>query len=215
MFGAIETVDAISEYSGTHRITIPSTVDDRMSTTYFKRFRMEIALDDQLPGPIAAPEGYELLAWDASLLDMHAKTKFLSFSNEIDAHVFPCFGELSGCRRLMRDISDKAGFMPEATWLAVSRGVDGSDEEYCGTIQGIRQTGGIGSIQNIGIVEGHRGRGLGTCLLFKALDGFRRAGLDRASLEVTAENEAAIRLYRRHGFHIAKTVYKAVEMSFV
>ena len=43
-------------------------------------------------------------------------------------------------------------------------------------------------------------------------DGFRRAGLERASLEVTAENDDAIRLYRRYGFEIVKTVYKAVEM---
>lgn len=173
---------------------------------------MEIDLVAHPPRKRPTPDGCQLLPWSSSLLDLHAQTKHNSFRDEIDVHVFPCFGELAGCRRLMRDISNKPGFMPEATWLAVYQEDDNADKQYCGTIQGIRQNSSIGSIQNLGIVEGHRDRGLGTCLLFQALDGFRRAGLERASLEVTAENTDAIRLYHRYGFEIVKTVYKAVEM---
>jgi hypothetical protein len=44
------------------------------------------------------------------------------------------------------------------------------------------------------------------------LRGFRQAGLRRAYLEVTAQNEGAIRLYRRLGFVKVRTVYKAVEI---
>jgi hypothetical protein len=43
------------------------------------------------------------------------------------------------------------------------------------------------------------------------LGGFRQAGISRVYLEVTAQNEGAIRLYRRLGFVTVKTVYKAVE----
>jgi ribosomal protein S18 acetylase RimI-like enzyme len=46
----------------------------------------------------------------------------------------------------------------------------------------------------------------------KALDGFRREGLPRCFLEVTAQNESAIRLYQRLGFVTSRTVYKAVEI---
>jgi ribosomal protein S18 acetylase RimI-like enzyme len=46
----------------------------------------------------------------------------------------------------------------------------------------------------------------------KSLAGFQEAGLRRAFLEVTAQNEGAIRLYRRLGFFKARTVYKAVEL---
>jgi ribosomal protein S18 acetylase RimI-like enzyme len=77
-------------------------------------------------------------------------------------------------------------------------------------VQGIRERGGFGSIQNLGILSGWRGRGLGEALLLQALHGFRRIGLARAQLEVTAQNETAIRLYRRLGFRRAKTLYKAV-----
>jgi len=72
---------------------------------------------------------------------------------------------------------------------------------------------GMGGIQNLGVAPLYRGRGLGSALLLQALQGFRRAGLGRAFLEVTAQNEGAVRLYRRMGFRCRKTVYKAVETS--
>ena len=48
-------------------------------------------------------------------------------------------------------------------------------------------------------------------MLFHCLQGFRQAGVNRVYLEVTAQNEGALRLYRRVGFVTAKVVYKAVE----
>jgi ribosomal protein S18 acetylase RimI-like enzyme len=70
--------------------------------------------------------------------------------------------------------------------------------------------GPIGAIQNLGVVPEHRGRGLGRALVHQALIGFRDSGLDRAYLEVTAENQGAVVLYRSLGFRRAKTLYKAV-----
>jgi hypothetical protein len=156
------------------------------------------------------PVGYHLAAWDPGLLPAHAESKYLSFRTEIDANVFPCLGEYDGCVRLMQEISRKDGFLPEATWLAIN---DEGPGEFCGTVQGIRDRSGLGAIQNLGIVPEHRGRGLGSALMMKALNGFRRAGLRRAYLEVTAQNDGAIKLYRRLGFAKARTVYKAIEVS--
>ena len=56
--------------------------------------------------------------------------------------------------------------------------------------------GPIGAIQNLGVVPEYRGQGLGRALVRQALEGFYQAGLRRAYLEVTAENSAAVRLYR-------------------
>ena len=50
--------------------------------------------------------------------------------------------------------------------------------------------------------------------MLRALGGFRRAGVARVTLEVTAQNEAAIGLYRRLGFSPFKTVYKVVETAY-
>ena len=77
-------------------------------------------------------------------------------------------------------------------------------------MQGVRERKGMGAIQNLGIITRHRGQGLGEALLLRSLNGFRRWGLGQAMLEVTAQNDTAIRLYRRVGFRRAKTVYKAV-----
>ena len=51
-------------------------------------------------------------------------------------------------------------------------------------------------------------------LLLKSLQGFQAAGLRRTFLEVTAQNDGAIRLYQRLGFAKARTVYKAVEVAY-
>jgi len=184
-----------------------------MGLTYFKRFRMELDLLPGLPKPVVPP-GYELLAWTPDFLSAHAEAKYRSFRDEIDANVFPCLGDAGGCYRLMTEISQKPGFLPEATWLAAWHGHNGDAVEYCGTVQGIRERTGTGAIQNLGIVPGHRDRGLGSCLLRAALHGFRRAGLSYVQLEVTAENTGAIRLYHRMGFSIVKTVFKVAEVAY-
>jgi ribosomal protein S18 acetylase RimI-like enzyme len=114
----------------------------------------------------------------------------------------------------MREIVRKDGFLAEATWLAAYVDPYTGETEYCGTVQGIRDRNGLGAIQNLGIIPERRDRRLGSLLMLKALDGFRRAGLHGAFLEVTAQNEGAIRLYRRLGFWKAKTVYKAVEVAY-
>jgi hypothetical protein len=172
---------------------------------YFKRYRMEIDLNG-LP-PAELPTGYSFLGWHTSLLDAHAEALYASFFHGVDTLVFPSLGDSAGCRFLMTEISRRPGFEPWATWLLMH------EDHHVGTIQGIRERSGLGAIQNIGIVWPHRGRGLGTALILQALHGFRLSGLGRAFLEVTAENDPAVRVYRRLGFRRRKTLYKAVECA--
>lgn len=174
-----------------------------MAITYYKRFRMEVDLD-LLGRPSALPRPFRWVPWDEHLLTAHADVKFDCFRDELDAHVFPCLGERQGCLRLMREIRRKPGFLPQATWL-----IDGPDG-YCATIQGVADRSLFGAIQNVGVVPEYRNMGLGRALVRKALDGFAAAGLRKAYLEVTAENDGAVRLYRTIGFRKAKTLYKAV-----
>jgi ribosomal protein S18 acetylase RimI-like enzyme len=182
-----------------------------MGLTYFKRYRMEIDLTARTPAAPPLAPGYRLMPWHDSLLAAHAEAKYYSFRLEIDANVFPCLGDLEGCQRLMREIQQKDGFLPEATWLMAWDASGREDVRYCGTIQGICDRSGYGAIQNLGVTPEHRERGVGASLLVAALAGFRRAGLRRAYLEVTAQNDGAIRLYRRLGFRKIRTVYKTAE----
>ncbi|MFV1964611.1 MAG: GNAT family N-acetyltransferase [Pirellulaceae bacterium] len=182
--------------------------------TYFKRYRMEISLKGCLFQPPRLSDRYMLIPWSDEVLDAHAEAKFHSFCFEIDANVFPCLGDREGCLRLMREITRREGFLTNATWLLAVRDVQGRYVDYCGTVQGVRDSKHYGAIQNLGITPTHRGKGLGTALLHRALCGFREVGLPRAYLEVTAQNSAAIRLYHRLGFRRIKTVYKAVEVAY-
>lgn len=182
-----------------------------MHWSYFKRFRMEIDLTGvELPQP-SPPPGFRFVPWSWELVEAHAWVKHASFRHEIDANVFSCFLEFERCLQLMREIASRSGFLPEATWLVAAED-DRGKADYCGTIQGVYLAERrLGAIQNVGVVPSHRGRGLGTALLFQCLRGFQQAGAARAYLEVTAENEGAIRLYKRSGFRITKTVYKVVD----
>jgi hypothetical protein len=185
-----------------------------MGLTYFKRFRMEIDLRAPLRFAPKLPSGYRFVPWNPGLLEVHADTKYRSFRMEVDANVFPCLGDADGCLRLMGEIASKDGFLPQATWLVAHDPGNRKPSDYCATIQGISNREGIGAIQNLGVTPEHRGSGLGSAVLIQALAGFRQSGLSRAYLEVTAQNDAAIRLYRRLGFRRARTVYKAVEVAY-
>lgn len=185
-----------------------------MDLVYFKRFRMEINLAGRNLAPTPMSPGYYLLPWGESLLDAFAQAKYRSFRNEMDANVFPCLSEFEGCQRLMSEIARRPGFLPGATWLAVYSPEGQTKPEYCGTVQGVRDKHGLGAIQNLGAAPEHRCAGLGACLLLHSLGGFRQAGVQRVCLEVTAQNQDAIRLYRRVGFITIRTVYKTVEAEY-
>ena len=173
---------------------------------------MQFDLRHELPALSPINDAYRLIPWRSELLYQHAEAKYRSFKNEMDANVFPCLAQKDGCVSLMREISSRNGFVPEATWLAVFNDPDSRTPICCGTVQGINDQPETGSIQNLGIVPDHRGKGLGKVLLHYALSGFQTVGLTYASLEVTAKNEGAIRLYRDFGFRNTRTVFKSIEI---
>ncbi len=181
---------------------------------YVKRFRMELDLRRWRCPKIELPIDYRLLGWHKSLVRAHAEVKFASFRGELDSQVFPCLGELEGCEHLMSEIQARDGFLPEGTWLAEYIGIGQSPSEYCGTIQAVRIRKGKANIQNIGVAPFHRGRGIGSALILASLLGLHHMGIRRACLEVTAENEGAVRLYRQLGFRRVKTLYKSVELAY-
>src|SRR5439155_196853 len=120
---------------------------------YFKRFQMQADLLAPVPPIEALPDGYTWAAWNDSLLEAHADVKYHCFKGEIDGVVFPNLSCRDGCLRLMREIRDRRGFLPGATWL-ICQG-----DEFCGTVQGVSDRHGGGLIQNLGIVPAHRSHG--------------------------------------------------------
>ncbi len=148
-------------------------------------------------------------------MSRHAAAKYYSFRDEIDSRVFPCLGDLSGCKRLMQEIVRQETFLADATWLITHDGAGWNEQADCATIQGLAHSGFLGAIQNVGVLPQHRGLGLGRALVLKSLHGFRSAGLERVYLEVTGENVPAVELYRSIGFELVRTMYKAVERETI
>ena len=124
---------------------------DQHKVTYFKRFKMEVDLHEVPPVP-PLTDGYRWIAWENSLLDVHAEVMFRSFQSEVDALVFPSLGDRIGSSVLMQEIRSKSGFLPQATWLLASAA------GYCGCIQGLWERSRLGAIQNLAVTPGHRGR---------------------------------------------------------
>ena len=184
-----------------------------MGLTYFKRYQMQLRLPAGNLGRSDVGRHYRLFPWDADDLEEHAEAKWQSFCQELDACIFPCLSNFDGCNRLMREITARSAFLPEATWLVRHYHRDGSFEP-CGTVQCLRQGDDIGAVQNLGVAPNHRGMGLGSALLRRAIRGVQAAGLPIVHLEVTAENTRAVRFYQRLGFRAVRTVYKAVEVAY-
>lgn len=182
-----------------------------MTYLYVRRYRMEIPLSDWRPEATAELEAsspFRFLPWTPALLEAHAEAKYRSFVGQMDSTVFACLGDRSGCGRLMAEIVRRQGFVPEATWLAVDGRDDSEEPRPIGTVQGIEDPRMTGLVQNLGVTPERRGQRVGELLLRKAIDGFKRVGCRVVSLEVTAANSSAVKLYRKLGFEIARTVYK-------
>jgi GNAT superfamily N-acetyltransferase len=181
-----------------------------MPITHYKRLQMELELRRKSLPAAVLPEGYAWAAWHPVLLGAHARVKYESFVGEIDAEVFESLSNLSGCQRLMHDIAHHQGFAAAATWLVRFEGNDFSGPTPCATIQGLKKSLWVGSVQNVGVLPAHRGFGLGRALMLKSLHGFRQLGTRRVRLEVTAANETAVELYRSLGFRVKRTSYRCV-----
>ena len=178
-----------------------------MPFAYIKRYQMIIDLAKVTLPDSPLPAGFHFLEWHPAFLERHAKTKYLSFCNELDARIFPSFRQYDSCLRLMRSIAGKPGFLPGTTWLIV-QGEPFKEVKDCAAIQGLQHANDLGAIQNVAVLPGFRRRGLGETLVLKSLHGFQDAGLNQVTLEVTAENTPAVRLYTKLGFRTVKTVYK-------
>jgi ribosomal protein S18 acetylase RimI-like enzyme len=173
-----------------------------LAVGYQKRYKMEASLDG-LPRPVW-PSGFAVRPWSSDILHAHGEVLAGCFAGEVDAQIFPSLGSADGSINLIQEIARRVAFIPEATWLVIG------PEGPCGTVQSMHDRAGVGAIQNIGILSGYRGRGLGRALLLRALQGMCDVGLSRAMLEVTAANTAAIALYASLGFRRSRVVYKAV-----
>lgn len=169
-----------------------------------KRYRMERDLTQNLP----PKSRHELIPWSPSLLKTHAKVLFLSFQESRDTSLFPGLGTQDGCEVIMEAIAGQRTFLPGSTLLAVSE-----NQVPVGSIQAMEQDG-EGLIMNVGVVQEARGKGVGRSLIWGSLNNMVSKGLKMASLEVSGENEPALKLYESCGFQKIRVHYQPLPGSY-
>jgi len=180
-----------------------------MPVRYIKRLQMIFDFRRTAIPPIELPEGFQFVPWHPSLLRVHAEVKHHGFRNDSDGNIFPTFKEFGRCLRLMESIAESDSFVAEAT-LLIAHGTATIVNEYVANIQGMRLSHDIGAIQNVTVLPAFRRRGLGRAIVLGALQGFRKVGVQQVSLDVTADNNPAIRLYHHIGFQTARVHFKEV-----
>jgi GNAT superfamily N-acetyltransferase len=178
---------------------IPQTLRQPMPLQYIKRLNMvfDFAENAFLPIPELPPE-FQYIAWNSSMLEVHADIKHRGFRNDLDSRIFPTFRDYHRCVNLMKSISENPSFLPDATLVVANGHTDLF--EYVACIQGMQLSREVGAVQNIAVLPDYRGRGIGRALLLKALHGFKKHGVRRVTLEVTEDNIPATKLYTRIGF---------------
>ncbi len=185
--------------------------DDAMRSETYKRLRMVAGLSNVNLPQRPLPTGFRWQSWRPLLVSRHAQVKWHAFRDDLDGRVFSCLSRAEGCLSLVREIASQRSFCPQATWLVVYQPEHNWPPADVGTIQGIIRSGGRGAIQNVGVVPGHRSLGLGRALVVQAMLGFQQCGMNEVSLEVTAQNIPAVRLYQSLGFRIDQTLYRVAE----
>ena len=75
-----------------------------------------------------------------------------------------------------------------------------------------------GHVISIATLAEHRGKGVGTYLMERAMDEMRKGGCKEVFLEVRVTNEEAVRLYRKMNFQVTGTMqgyYKDGESAYL
>lgn len=156
-----------------------------------RRFvHMERSLTDLPEAPV--PDGVTIAVYERGR-DDHAlfDAKEAAFAGH--------FGhEPDDFERWLRRLESMETFSPDGVFIAWQG--DGA----LGLVDTFR-AGDVGWIAELGVRPEARGRGIGSALLVRGFERLASLGLERARLNVDAENETgAVRLYERHGMTVRR-----------
>jgi mycothiol synthase len=164
-------------------------------------FMMRADLEKELPAPgMVVPEGLEVVRYDASLDSAMRDAHNAAF---VDHPNFSPWSE--GMWRQW--VSDSRSFRPQLSFVVVDGAGDTEVVAYLQTAEYDAYQAATGRreayVAKVGTRREHRGRGLASILLARALSEYREAGYDEASLDVDSENPTgALAIYERAGFEV-------------
>lgn len=114
--------------------------------------------------------------------------------------------DVATLRRIERKCFGRRGFSKShIIWTLKNPAADAflyhEDGEAVGTVM-VRQEGKVGRVISIAVLPDHRRRGIGRALMAKAEEVARARGATTVSLEVSVNNEGAIRFYEELGYGV-------------
>ncbi|WP_439565230.1 GNAT family N-acetyltransferase [Microcella sp.] len=144
--------------------------------------------------PVALPDGVRLVAFDAALSEAVRAAKNAAFADHWGSQPASREGweSMQGLSSFRRDLSRVALDGDTVVGFVVT---EVNEDDW------VRQGSRSGYIGLVGTVREWRGRGLASALLAEVLNAYRAAGLERAVLDVDADNPTgAVGVYTRLGF---------------
>ena len=94
---------------------------------------------------------------------------------------------------------------PRRAYLVAEAGADGQDGETLLGYAGLDLAGDLADVMTVAVAPRARGRGVGATMLTGLHSLARDAGARFVMLEVRADNDSALRLYRTHGYEVVRT----------
>ena len=117
---------------------------------------------------------------------------------DIRAHLQACDAEFHPALSSRVDLSDYARKL--ATHAARFEAWSGGTLVGLVAVYANAPDRGVAFVSNVSVLPGHIGQGIGQSLMQAAVGQVRARGFARLALEVDAQADAALRLYRRLGF---------------
>lgn len=185
---------------GAHRIPF-----ERAGFELFPRLFMQSALnqsDGIVPAPrFALRQGLSFRRWMPSDFDLAPHLITAAYAGHIDSKINDQYLSLAGAQRFLHNIVRFPGcgiFEPQASWVLTETG----GTRLLGLVLCSRVSSGVGHITQLCVLPEHQSRGIGRRLLELCAAALRERDGDAATLTVTEQNAAAVRLYEQLGYKV-------------
>jgi GNAT superfamily N-acetyltransferase len=149
--------------------------------------------------PPREPVGATIFPWAVNLSEETARLIAFSYRGHVDSLINDQYRSPAGALRFLANIVQFPGcgvFYAPASFAARDRG----NGALCGVSLASMVAPDVGHITQLCVAPSHQGRGVGYELLRRSLDALALHGCRSASLTVTTDNLAALRLYESLGF---------------
>jgi hypothetical protein len=143
--------------------------------------------------------GLDFGPWSMRWMEAAAGLIAEVYAGHVDSEINDQYLTVGGSSRFMQNIVQYPGcgvFLPKASFVARDRG-----GVMAGLTLATRVAARTGHVAQICIRGEWRGSGLAYEMLRRTVAALREAGVEEVSLTVTEENERAVALYERCGFH--------------